>query len=108
MHKGDLARMEERMLEYVRDHWQGENEDFFVHIADATFQKHFKAYLESQGICSLTYQELQEKIRQIEEQRFRAFQRFRQLEYWLTCGDSAVRLQPLTREAYMRMRGGNK
>jgi len=100
--------MEERLLDYVRDHWQGENEDFMVFLSDATFQRHFKAYLESQGICSLTYLELQEKVRQIEEQRLQAFQRFRQLDYWLTCGDSAVRLQPLTREAYMRMRGGNK
>ena len=100
--------MEERMLEYVRDSWQGENEDFFVHVADATFQKHFKAYLESQGICSLTYLELQEKVRQIEEQRLQAFQRFRQLDYWLTCGDSAVTLQPLTRGAYIRMRGESK
>ncbi len=101
--------MEERPLDYVRDHWQGENEDFFVHLTDATFQKHFKAYLESQGICSLSYQELQEKVKQIEAQRFQAFQRFRQLDYWLTCGDSAVRLQPLTREVYMRMkREGSK
>ena len=100
--------MEERLLDYVRDHWQGENEDFMVFFIDATFQRHFKAYLESQGICSLTYQERQEQVRQIEEQRLQAFQRFRQLDYWLTCGDSAVTLQPLTREAYMRMIGGNK
>jgi hypothetical protein len=96
--------MEERKLEYARDHWQGENEDFFVHVADATFQRHFKAYLESQGICSLTYLELQKKVRQIEDQRFQALQRFRQLDYWLTCGDSAVTLQPRTREVYMRMK----
>ena len=100
--------MEKYLLDYMRDHWQGENEDFFVFLTDATFQKHFKAYLESQGICSLTYQEMQEKVRQIEEQRLQAFQRFRQLDYWLTCGDSAVTLQPLTREVYMRLRGGSK
>ncbi len=100
--------MEKYLLDYMRDHWQGENEEFFVHLADATFQKRFKAYLESQGICSLTYQELQEKVRQIEEQRLQAFQRFRQLDHWLTCGDSAVTLQPLTREVYMRLRGGSK
>ncbi len=98
--------MAEHMLEYVRDHWQGENEDFFVHVADATFQKHFKAYLESQGICSLTYQEMQQQVRQIEEQRLQAFQRFRQLDYWLTCGDSAVTLQPRTYEVYVRMKRG--
>ncbi len=93
------------ILEYVRDHWQGENEELFVWLSDATFRKHFKAYMESQGLRALTYLELQEQFRQIEEQQFQAFQRFRQLDYWLTCGDSAVRLQPRTREVYMRMRG---
>lgn len=97
--------MGEPLLEYVRDRWQGENEEFFVWLSDATFRKHFKAYMESQGLRALTYLELQEQFRQIEEQQFQAFQRFRQLGYWLTCGDSAVRLQPRTREAYMRMRG---
>jgi hypothetical protein len=98
--------MEERLLDYVRDHWQGENEEFFVFLSDATFQKHFKAYLESQGICSLNYQEVQEKFRQIEAQQHQVFQRFRELDYWLTCGDSAVTLQPRTREVYMRMKKG--
>ena len=101
--------MAEPLLEYMRDHWQGENDEFFVHVSNATFQKHFKVYLESQGICSLSYRELQEKVRQIEEQRFREFQQFRRLDYWLTCGDSAVTLQPRTREVYMRMkRRGNE
>lgn len=100
--------MAERLLDYVRDHWQGENEEFFVYLTDATFRKHFKAYMESQGLCYLTYLELQEQFRQIAEQQFQAFQRFRQLDYWLTCGDSDVRLQPRTFKAAMRMRGESK
>ncbi len=98
--------MSEPILDFVRDHWQGENEEFVVSLTDATFRAHFKASMESQGLCALIYLELQEQFRQMAEQQFQAFQRFRQLDYWLTCGDSAVRLQPLTREAYMRMRGG--
>jgi hypothetical protein len=66
--------------------------------------------MESQGLSALTYLELQEQFRQVAEQHFQAFQRFRQLDYWLTCGDSAVKLQSRTREAHMRMtkRGDNK
>ena len=97
--------MAEPVLDYVRDHWQGENEEFFVWLTDATFRKHFKAFMESQGLRALTYLELQEQFRQMAEQQFQAFQRFCQLDYWLTCGDSEVRLQPRTREALMRVRG---
>ncbi|MGH2494138.1 MAG: hypothetical protein ACRDIV_05480 [Ktedonobacteraceae bacterium] len=100
--------MAEHILDYVRDHWQGENEEFFVYLTDATFQKHFKAYMESQGLCALTYLELQEQFRQIAEQQFQAFQKFRRLDYWLTCGDSAVKLQPRTFEIAMRMREKGK
>ena len=95
--------MAEDKLEYVRDHWQGETDEFFVYLTDATFRKHFKAYMESQGLCALTYLELQEQFRQMAQQHFEAFQKFRCLDYWLTCGDSAVRLQPRTYEVYMRM-----
>lgn len=100
--------MQDGMLEYVRDHWQGQSEEFYVSVADATFQRHFKAYLESQGICSLSYLELQEKVRQIEEQRFQAMQHFRRLDYWLMCGDSAVTLHPRTREVSVRVKRGSK
>ncbi|HEU0004308.1 MAG TPA: hypothetical protein VFQ36_25625 [Ktedonobacteraceae bacterium] len=96
--------MSEPVLDYVRDHWQGENEEFFVYLTDATFRKHFRTYMESQGLCALTYLELQEQFRQMAQQHFEAFQKFRHLDYWLTCGDSAVRLQPRTYEVYMRMR----
>ncbi len=98
--------MSEPVLDYVRDHWQGENEEFIVSLTDATFRKHFKAYMESQGLSALTYLELQEQFRRMAEQQLQAFQHFRRLDYWLTCGDSNVRLQPLTREAYIKMRGG--
>ncbi len=97
--------MGEPVLDYVRDRWQGENEEFFVWLSDATFRKHFKAYMESQGLRALTYLELQEQFRQMAEQQWQAMQRFRHLDYWLTCGDSEVRLQPRTRGAYMRLRG---
>ena len=106
--EGDYTRMKEQLLEYMSDHWQGENEEFLVRLSDATFQKHFKVYLESQGICSLTFLELEQKVRQMQEQRFQAFQRFRQLDYWLTCGDSAVTLQPRTYEVYMRLNRESK
>lgn len=96
--------MAEYKLDYVRDHWQGENDEFYVYLTDATFRKHFKAYMESQGLCALTYLELQEQFKQMAEQQFEAFQNFRRLDYWLMCGDSDVRLQPRTYEVYMRMR----
>ena len=96
--------MSEPVLDYVRDHWQGENNEFFVYLTDATFRKHFKAHMESQGLRALTYLELQEQFRQMAQQQFEAFQKFRRLDYWLTCGDSDVRLQPRTYEVYMRMR----
>jgi hypothetical protein len=98
--------MGEPLLDYVRDHWQGENDEFFVWLSDATFRKHFKAYMESQGLPALTYLELQEQFRQMAERHFQEFQRFRRLDYWLTCGDSDVRLQPRTREAFMRVQRG--
>jgi hypothetical protein len=97
--------MGEPVLDYVRDHWQGENEEFFVWLTDATFRKHLQAYMESQGLHALTFLELQEQFRQMAEQQWQAFQRFRQLDYWLTCGDSEVRLQPRTQEAFLRLRG---
>ncbi|MGH2495343.1 MAG: hypothetical protein ACRDIV_11625, partial [Ktedonobacteraceae bacterium] len=64
--------MSEPVLDYVRDHWQGENDEFFVYLTDATFQRHFKVYMESQGLCALTYLELQEQFRQLAEQQFQA------------------------------------
>ena len=97
--------MGEPLLDYFNDRWQGENEDFVVILSDATMRKHFKAYMESQGLRALTYTELQEEFKRLVDQQFQEFQRFRRLDYWLTCGDSEVRLVPRTREAFLRLRG---
>ena len=97
--------MEERLLEYMNDRWQGENEDFVVILSDATMRKHFKAYMESQGLRALTYLELQEEFRRMADQQFQEFQRFRRLDYWLTCGDQEVRLVPRTPQAWLRLYG---
>jgi len=98
--------MQENLLDYIQGRWRGQNEEFVVSLSDATLRKHLNAYLESQGICTFTYAELEQMVRRIREQQYQALLRFRQLDYWLTCGDSEVLIQPLTREAYMKMRGG--
>ncbi len=97
--------MEERLLDYINDRWQGQNEDFVVMLSDATMRKHFQAYMESQGLRALTYLELQEEFRRMVDQQFQEFQRFRHLDYWLTCGDQEVRLVPRTRQAWLRLHG---
>lgn len=105
MKKGDTIGMEERLLDYINDRWQGQNEDYVVMFSDATMHKHFKAYMESQGLRALTYCELQEEFRRLADQQFQEFQRFRRLDYWLTCGDAEVRLVPRNRQAWLRLHG---
>jgi len=97
--------MEERLLDYINDRWQGQNEDFVVMLSDATMRRHFKAYMESQGLRALTYSELREEFKRIEDQQYQEFQRFRRLDYWLTCSDPDVRLVPRTRQAWLRLYG---
>jgi len=72
---------DEQKLDYRYERWQGHNHDFFVSLTDATLRKHLKAYLEARGICSLTHVELMERVKQIEEQQFQAFQKFLCLDY---------------------------
>ena len=95
--------MGERLLEFMNNRWQGENEDFVVILSDTTMRKHFKAYMQSRGLRAFTYQELQAEFKRMEEQLYQEFQRFRRLDYWLTCGDSEVRLAPRNREAWLRL-----
>ena len=98
--------MGERVLEFIKDHWQGEIEDYVVMFSDATMRKHFQAYMQSRGLRALTYSELQEEFQRMVEQQFQEFAHFRrQLDYWLTCGDQEVRLVPRTREAWFRLYG---
>ncbi len=96
---------DEPKLDYRHERWQGHNEEFFVAVSDATLRKHLNAYLESQGICTLTHCQLMEKVKQIEEQQFQVFQRFLHLDYWLTCDDPDVTVQPCTLAAYQQIRG---
>ena len=96
--------MSEQLLEYKHDQWEASNEEFCVSLSDATLRKHLNAYLGAQGICTLTNLEMQEMVRRIQEQQFQALQRFRQLDYWLTCDDPDVLIRPCTVAAYMRMK----
>lgn len=95
--------MAERLLEFMNNRWQGENEDFVVILSDTTMRRHFKAYMASKGLRALTYLELQEEFKRLEEEQFQEFQRFRRLDYWLSCGDREVRLVPRSREALLRL-----
>jgi hypothetical protein len=95
---------EEQKLNYRYERWQGYNDDFFVSLTDAALRKHLKAYLEAQGICALTYSEMMEKARQVQEQQYEALQRFLRLDYWLSCDDPEVRIQPRTMAAYVQMK----
>lgn len=95
--------MDENILNYQNEQWQGFNTDYFISLSDKTLRKHLKALLEAQGICSLSYLELQEMVRSIEERQFEVFQQLRQLDYWLTCGDSEVIIRPRTLETYQRL-----
>lgn len=97
--------MEERLLDYINDRWQGQNEDYVVMFSDATMRRHFKAYMENQGLRVFTYSELREEFKRLEDQQFQEFQRFRRLDYWLTCGDPEVRLVPRNRQAWLRVYG---
>ncbi len=96
----------EQRLHYQYEHWRGYNADFSVSLSDATLRKHLHAYLEAQGICTLTYAELMEQVRQIQEQQYEAMQRLLCLDYWLTCDDPGVSVQPLTMAAYMQVKRG--
>jgi hypothetical protein len=95
----------EQRLHYQYERWQGENADFCVWLSDATLRKHLKAYLEAQGVCPLTYVELMEQVKQIREQQEEAWQRLLCLDYWLSCDDPDVTVQPLTMAAYMQRKG---
>ena len=95
--------MDENILNYQNERWLGFTTDCVISLSDKTLRKHLKARLEAQGICSLSYLELQEMVKNIEERQFAVFQQLRQLDYWLTCGDSEVTIQPTTVEAYQRL-----
>src|SRR5690348_18248613 len=105
MENRNISKMEERLVGFIQDHWQGENEEFVVTFSDATMRKHFKAYMESRGLRALTYFELQQELEREMQRQFQEFQRFRRLEYWLACGDHEVRVVPRTREAWFRLYG---
>ena len=96
---------DEHKLDYRYERWQGHNEDFVVSLTDATLRKHLSAYLEAHGMCALTYSEMMERVRQVEAQQDEVFQRFLRLDYWLTCGDPDVTIQPLTLAAYKKVKG---
>ncbi len=100
--------MSEHLLEYKYDRWEGDNDEFFVSLSDAALRKHLNAYLEAQGICTLTYLEMQEMVRRIQEQQFQALQRFRQLDYWLSCDDPDVTVRACTVAAYTRLKEKRK
>lgn len=97
--------MSEPTLDYKQHGWGGNNEEYFVWISDATLRKHLNVYLKEQGICILSYLELQEKVKHIQEQQHQALQQLLRLDYWLTCDDPDVVIQPLTMAAYKRLRG---
>ncbi len=99
--------MSEHLLDYKYDRWVGDNDEFFVSLSDATLRKHLNAYLEVQGICTLSYLELQAVVRQIHEQQFQALQYFRQLDYWLTCDDPDVAIRACTVAAHKRLKERN-
>ena len=96
---------EEESLKYGLDHlWRGETADCVVYVPDQVFQKHFQAYLEAQGICSVHPSVLREQARRLEEQQYEVLQQFRRcVSYWLTCGDSEVTIRPCTVDAYRRL-----
>ena len=95
----------EDSLQYGRNSlWRAETDDFVVLMTDQTFQKHFKAYLEAQGICSVHPSVLREQARRLEEQQYEALQQFRRgVSYWLTCGDSEVTIKACTPQALQRL-----
>ena len=74
-----------------------------VHMSDATFQRHVRAYLKRLGLPTQTYSELMEWVRQISEQRFQATQPLHELDYWLDCRDPEVRVI-----CYLLVKNGEK
>jgi len=83
-------------LDYTWQHWTGfihnDREHFMVSMSDVVFQEHLTKYLESIGVPPLTYLELLEYANQVLEQRHRAVQHLRNLDYWRNCGDPNIRI----------------
>jgi hypothetical protein len=103
--RGAKTEMAGEILDYKYERWQGHNEEFFVSLTDATLRRHLNAYLQAQGICAMTYAEMMEQVRHIEEQQYEAFQRFLCVDYWLICEDAEVIVRPLTPAAYKSWKG---
>ena len=77
--------------------WEGStetDEEFFrVHMTDATFHKHFHAYLESLGIPTQSYLEMMAYVDKVGKQQYEALQHFTaDVERWRNCKDTGVRI----------------
>ena len=74
--------------------WEIRDDDTFIRIDDATYQKHFTAYLTSLGIDTRTWLQLQEDIRRISQQQFEAAKALDDPAFWLTIDDPNIYKSP--------------
>lgn len=77
--------------------WAGaidnEEEHFRVWMSDATFRRHFNAYLEYLGIPTQTYLEMMDHVNDVMQRRYVALQNFTgTIERWRGCDDPEVRV----------------